>query len=131
MIDPSGNLWQADTGRNYSVTASGIANADIPAVYQKEAYATGSGLYYQFSVPNGSLNVKLRFAEIYLAAAGQRLVNIVINGSTVAAGFDILQHVPPNTAYDVTFPTNISNGQLTIQIVPTTGTAKLSGIEIY
>jgi hypothetical protein len=131
FTDFSGNTWQADGGRNYSVTSAQIAQADIPAVYQKEAFAAGNGLSYQFNVPNGNVNVKLRFAEIYLTQPGARVVNIVINGTTVMSGFDILGHVGPNTAYDLTFPTSVSNGQVSIQIVPVNGTAKLSGIEIY
>ena len=131
MTDSAGNLWQADAGRNYSVTMASIANTTTPALYQKEAFAAGSGLSYQLSVPNGAFTVKLHFAEIYLTSPGQRVVNIIINGITVMGSFDILQQTSANTAYDLTFPTSVTNGQVTIQIVPVVGTASLSGIEIY
>jgi YVTN family beta-propeller protein len=134
FTDSNGNYWQADTGRNTSMTASAIAGADIPAVYQKEAYSS-SGLTYSLAVPVGTFTVKLRFAEIYLVEAGQRVVDIYINGALALGNFDILAQagIGPNTAYNKVFTGVSSNGQVTIQISPaTTGSIpKLSGIEIY
>ncbi len=128
--DPNGNQWSADNSGNHTQTTASIGNTNMPSVYQKESWST-STLQYQLSVPNGSFTVKLHFAEIYLTQRGQRVVNIVINGNTVASGFDILAQTSPNTALDETYPVSVTNGQVTVQIVPVTGTAKLSGIEVY
>lgn len=130
MTDSNGNAWSADSARNTATTMAPIANTNMPALYQKESWSTGT-LKYQFSVPNGAVTVKLRFAEIYLTQRGQRLFNIVINGVTVEANVDILVQAQPNTAFDATYPVNVTNGQVTVQIVPLTGAAKLSGLEIY
>lgn len=129
ITDGSGNVWAAGNPTNYSVTTNGIAGANPPALYQSEAWST-STLQYQYSVPNGSHTVKLKFAEFYLTQRGQRTFNIVVNGSTWMANFDILAYTSPNTAYDVSIPVNVTNGQVVIQLVPVTGAAKVDGIEI-
>jgi len=102
----------------------------MPALYQTEAWSTGT-LQYQFAVPNGSFTVKLRFAEFYMTQRGQRTFNIVINGVTYYSSFDILAAVAPNTADDVSIPVVVGNGQITIQLVPVTGPAKINAIEIF
>jgi YVTN family beta-propeller protein len=130
MTDSSGNVWAADNSRNTSTTAAPIANTTMPALYQKESWSNGT-LQYQFSVPNGAFTLKLRFAEIYLTQRGQRMFNIVVNGNTIYSYVDILGQAQANTAFDVTVPVYVSNGQVTVQIVPVVGPAKLSALEIY
>lgn len=130
ITDPSGNVWVTDNATNYSATNAAIANTTTPALYQKDAWSTGT-LQYQFSVPNGSFTVTLKFAEFYLSARGQRVFNIVVNGTTLLAGFDILANASGmNAAYDVSLPVTVTNGQITIQLVPVTGTPKVNGIQI-
>jgi hypothetical protein len=57
-------------------------------------------------------------------------MNIVINGATVQSSFDILANTSVNTAYDLTFPVVVTGGQITIQLVPVLGPAKLDALEI-
>jgi hypothetical protein len=129
LTDASGNVWSSDGAANYSVTNAAIANTNTPALYQTDAWST-STLQYSFNVPNGSFTVKLKFAESYLTQRNQRVVNILVNGNLVASGFDILAYTNPNTAYDLSIPVNVTNGQITISLVPVTGTAKINAIEI-
>ncbi|HEY6390812.1 MAG TPA: malectin domain-containing carbohydrate-binding protein [Bryobacteraceae bacterium] len=130
LIDGGGNVWSPDNALNFNVTSSAIGNTSMPALYQTEAWSTGT-LQYQFAVPNGSFTVKLRFAEFYMTQRGQRTFNIVINGVTYYSSFDILASVAPNTADDVSIPVVVGNGQITIQIVPVIGPAKINAIEIF
>ena len=130
VTDSAGNHWAADNLFNHTTTTAGIANTTTPALYQTESWTTGT-LHYQFSVPNGSFTVRLHFAEIYLTQRGERVFNIVINGTTLLSGFDILAFAAPNTAHDVSFPVNVTTGQITIQLVPVAGPPKLSAIEIF
>ena len=130
--DTLGNSWAADnsfTGGQTSSTTHTIANTPDPTLYQSERYGDFS---YQFAVPNGSYDVKLKFAEIYWSSAGQRVFNVAINGTTVLSDFDIVAAAgAPNTAIDKTFPVTVSSGSITIQF--TTGTAdlpKISALEI-
>jgi hypothetical protein len=122
--------WSADNLGNHAETTAAIANTTVPELYKKESWST-STLHYQFSVPNGSYTVKLHFAEIYLTARGQRVFNIVVNGLTVHSNFDILGVTSPNTAYDLSIPVSVNTGQITVQLVPVTGTPKLSALEIF
>jgi YVTN family beta-propeller protein len=127
--DPSNNVWLADNSGNIASTTNPIGNTGVPMIYQSEKWSTGT-LQYQYAVPNGSYNVTLKFAEFYLTQRGQRVVNLVINGVTVQSGFDILANTSVNTAYDLTFPVSVNAGQITVQLVPEVGTAKLNGLEI-
>ena len=129
FTDASGNAWSDDQQRNRSITMAPIANTPNPAIYQKESWSTGT-LQYQFTVPNGSFTVKLHFSEFYLCQSGQRVFDIVINGQVVHPRFDILSQTGPNAANVQTFSVSVTSGQLTIQLVPVTGSPKLAGIEI-
>jgi len=130
IIDNIGNVWLPDNAPNVNVTNAPIANTGTPALYQTEAWSK-STLQYQFTVPNGPLTVKLHFAEFYRTRPGQRTFNIVVNGTTYFSNFDILAAAPPNSAYDVTIPVTVSTGQITIQLVPVLGPAKINAIEIF
>jgi len=128
--DPSGNVWAPDNAPNYNVTNAAIGNTATPALYQTEAWSSGT-LQYQFAVPNGSFTVKLHFAEFYLTHPGERTFNIVVNGTTYFSSFDILSAVAPNMADDLSIPVVVNNGQVTIQLVPVNGPAKVNAIEIF
>ncbi len=130
ITDSSGNVWLADNAQNHNTTNAAIANTSMPALYQTEAWSK-STLQYQFPVQNGPVTVKLHFAEYYWTRPGQRTFNIVINGTTYFPSFDILAGAPRNTAYDVSIPVTVSTGQITIQLVPVSGPAKIDGIEIF
>jgi hypothetical protein len=130
ITDASGNVWIADNAQNLNVTNATITNTGTPALYQTEAWSN-STLQYQFAVPNGPFTVKLHFAEFYRDRPGQRTFNIIVNGTTYFSNFDILAAVATNTAYDVTIPVMVGNGQVTIQLVPVAGPAKIDAIEIY
>jgi YVTN family beta-propeller protein len=128
--DGNGNVWSPDNSPNYNVTNAAIANTTTPAIYQTEAWSNGT-LQYQFAVPNGSFTVKLHFAEFYLTHPGQRTFNIVVNGTTYYSSYDILSAVAVNTADDLSIPVVVSNGQVTIQLVPVNGPAKVNAIEVF
>jgi hypothetical protein len=130
ITDGAGNVWSPDNAQNRNVTNAAIANTSTPALYQTEAWSN-STLQYQFAVPNGPYTVKLHFAEFYRTKPGQRTFNILVNGTTYFTNFDILAMVAPNTAYDLSIPVTVSNGQVTIQLVPVSGPAKVDAIEIF
>lgn len=128
--DSSNNVWTSDNATSYSATTASISNTTTSPLYQTEAWSNGT-LTYTYSVTPGTYTVALKFAEFYMTQAGQRKFNIVINGTTYASGFDILGNTNTmNTAIDEKF-TVTSSGQITIQLVPVSGPAKISAIEIY
>jgi hypothetical protein len=130
--DSQGQVWSADENFSAGTAAStthAIANTADPKLYQTERYGKFT---YNFTVPNGTYNVVLKFAEIYWTAVGKRVFNVAINGTPVLTNFDIIAAVgAPYTAIDKTFVTATSTGAVTIQF--TAGSAdlpKISAIEI-
>src|SRR5208337_199518 len=99
--DSQGNVWQADTnftGGWPAATTTGIGGTVLPAsadqtLYQYERYGSlnfGNTLTYTFNVPaNQNCQVTLKFAENYWTAAGKRIFNVAINGTTELSNFDI------------------------------------------
>ena len=131
--DTLGQNWSADTGftgGNVASTASNILNTADPKLYQTERWGAFT---YKFTVPNGNYNVVLKFAEIYWTKAGQRVFNVLINGSQVLTNFDVIAAAgAPLTAIDKTFPVTVTNSTVTVQF--TVGTAdqpKVSAVEIH
>lgn len=132
--DASGHNWAADGGFNGGgtyATAAAIANTTMPVLYQTEHYGNGATLEYTAAVSNGPSTVTLKFAEIWFTAAGQRVFNIVINGTTVESNFDPFAAAGgANIAVDKTYQVTVTNGTVDIQFVPVVSNPKVSAIEI-
>jgi hypothetical protein len=116
VTDSSGISWSADNyfsgGSTYSNDPY-MATAGNQSLYSTSRYGTFT---YAFPVPNGSYNVTLKFAELYMTGPGQRQFNVSINGSQVLANFDIYaQAGGAFVPLDKTFPVSVSNGQIQIQ----------------
>ena len=109
FTDTQGRVWSADAGFSGGNAASvsagtAIANTVDDTLYQSERWGPST---YTFTVPAGSYQVTLKFAETYFtsgAASGQRLFNVAINGTTVLTNFDIKAAAGgANIAVDRTF----------------------------
>ena len=128
--DSLGQPWSADTGytggSTYSVS-SPIGATLEDALYQTQRYGA---LQYQFSVPAGAYNVKLKFAELYFRSSGQRTFNVLLNGTTVLQNFDPTAAAgAPFAAVDRTFPVD-SSGQIVIKLNAVIDNPILNAIEI-
>ena len=126
------NVWSADTGfsgGNTYTTTGAIANTTDPTLYLSERYGA---MTYTFTVPAGTYNVTLKFAEIFYTNPGERIFNVAINGTTVLPNFDIVAQAGGGMkALDKTFPATAVAGKITIQF--TTGSVdlpKISAIQI-
>jgi len=114
-----------------TISTAGVTNAAPMAVYQSERAGA-----FTYTIPglvaNSSHTVLLHFAEFYWTAAGKRVFNVAINGTTVLSSFDIYATVGANKALVEQFTaTANSSGQIVISY--TNGTSdqpKSSGIEI-
>ena len=141
VTDSQGRIWSADTGFSGGNAASvsagtAIANTVDDTLYQSERWGPST---YTFTVPAGSYQVTLKFAETYFtsgAASGQRLFNVAINGTTVLTNFDIKAAAGgANIAVDRTFAVNAGagNNNLQIQFIHVSGQPddpKVDAIEI-
>ena len=129
--DTQGQSWNADFGYDtgsVSQTNASVLGTTDPALYQTARYGD---FRYRFGVPNGAYSLTLKFAETAFSQSGQRVFNVLLNGSMVLANFDIIgQGIPPLTAVDRTFPVNITDGQITIEFDSVVNAAQINAIVI-
>ena len=121
-------------GSTYTNTAT-IDMSQIPtnpppaAIFNTERYGAMT-----YTIPNrsGAQTVTLYFAETYVTAAGQRLFNVSINGTTVLSSFDIYASAGgANRAIARTFNTTANtSGQVVIQFIAGTENPKINGITV-
>jgi fibronectin type 3 domain-containing protein len=124
-------------GTTYSVTNSitipaSVTNAAPAAVYQSARQ--GAITYTIPGLTDGaSYTVRLHFAELYFSAAGQRVFNVAINGTTVLSNFDIYATAKANfTAVVEQFAATANSGG-DIVIAFTNGTIDqpmIEGVEV-
>ncbi len=128
--DFSGGGDNAITSATISLTQPG-ANAAPMAVYQHARAGV-----FTYTIPGltagTQYTVLLHFAETYFTAAGDRVFNVAVNGTTVLTNFDIYATIGANAALVEQFTaTANSSGQIVIAF--TVGIANqpvVSGIEI-
>src|SRR5205085_12390828 len=110
--DSQGRLWSGDYGYSGSggtyTSGSTIAGTSDGPLYQSERWTYPGALGYDFNVPSGTYTVNLKFAENYANGPGQRVFNIVINGQTCAANYDIFAKAG-GTARAVDQPCTVSS----------------------
>ena len=134
FTDPvTGHVWSADTGSSggatyaTSRTITDTANPSQGPLYQSQRYGN---FQYQFSVPNDTYTVNLKFAEIYWTNTGQRVFDVLINGQTVLSRFDIVAAAGAAfTAVDKSFTVGPAT-QITIQFVTDVDNAAINAIEV-
>ena len=103
--DAQGNVWSADNGFNGgnagSTTAAIAGTSDQPLFRTWRTGPDRQPLVYTFNgIPNGNHTVALGFDETVVSSSGLRVFNVIINGQTVLANFDIFRRrdsVPPSS----------------------------------
>jgi GH35 family endo-1,4-beta-xylanase len=132
------NQWSADQpyspgswgyvgGSTYTAPTS-ISNTADDNLYQSERYGNFS---YKFDVPKGSYNVVLDFAEIYWNKAGDRIFDVLIEGTRVLKDYDICASVGCKKGVALSFQdVHVNDGQLNIDFVTVIDNAKVSAISI-
>ena len=128
----NGVVYAADNGYSggwaATPTTPTVAGTTDQALYQTNRVGLTS---YTYTVPNGNYNVVLKFAETYWTAAGDRLFDVAINGSTVLSNFDIFAAAGgENIAIDKTFPVSVTGGQIAIDFTTITDSPQVNALEI-
>src|ERR1035437_10152702 len=119
------------TTTNTIDTSQIMSNVPPAAVFQSERYGAMT-----YTIPNrtagSAQTVTLYFVESYVTAAGQRLFNVSINGSSVLSSFDIYASAGgQNRAIARTFSTTAnSSGQVVIGFTAVTENPKVNGITV-
>lgn len=131
LFDPQTGSWLPDTGYTgggaYSTMAP-IFGTSTPQIYQTNRWGASS---YVFTVPNGSRTVTLKFAEIAPVVPGQRLFDVVINGTRVLQDFDVVVAAGgQNIAVDRSFTVSVTAQQVKIDFVPKQANPFVSAISI-
>jgi hypothetical protein len=137
VTDGQGQSWSPDTsytgGAAYvEPTPVSIANTNSPALYNGQRYGNPT-FSYAFTVPNGTYTVTLKFAELFVnvTGPGQRLFDVVLDGTTVESAFDIYATSGGmNKAVDRSYPVAVSSGQIKIDFNQGTGNPKVDAIQI-
>src|SRR6185436_17864708 len=131
--------FQADNffsgGQTFStgtaVATNGVVSPAPMPVYQTQRY--GDLTYtVQYLLQNASYKVRLHFAEVYWSGSGQRVFNVLINGTQVLTNNDIFAVAGGNFKAVVTEFNALSDssGNISIQLVTVVNNAAINGIEI-
>ena len=128
--DATGIVYKTDlnfSGGSAGTTAVAINGTTDDVLYQTERWGASS---YNIPLPNGNYNLTLKFAETYWSAAGKRLFDVVVGGTTMISNLDVFAKVGKNTAHDVVLPVTVSNGTLAIKFVNKVDNAKICAIKV-
>ena len=99
-----------------------------PTLFRTNRWA--NPLIYSFSLPNGHYQVKILESENYWTAAGKRVFNILVQGATVQANYDIYAAVGFGQAVTLTYNATVSNGILTVEGAASVDNAQFDGIQV-
>lgn len=110
-----------------------IQGTEDDELFRTESWGWKNNLEYTFSdLPRGKAKVTLRFAEITLGKAGDRVFDVAINGDTVLHDFDVCAAAGGvNIAVDRVFEVDAPEGVVKITIPKrTVNYAKFSAIKV-
>ncbi len=131
--DTTSNVWAADenfSGGTTVAEGAAVTGTSDSTLYDTQRY--GNSFSYSFNVPAGSYQVTLKFAETYSGdfAAGDRVFNVAVNGSTAVSNLDVYAQVGANTQDDKVI-NNVSptGGVITITFTGTTSTDTSAMVE--
>jgi beta-galactosidase len=106
------------------VKIANTTDADLVATFRRGKFA------YTVPVANGRYDVRLSFVEPS-AAAGERMFDVMANGTAVLRNLDIAATAGgPMAMVARTFPVDVRDGQLRLSFAPTKGDAIVSAIEV-
>ena len=137
--DSKGHSWSADYGFNTgslsnSAPESTVTGTSDPTLFKSARVGTSSGadLQYQFAVGDGLYTVNLYFAETYYTAAGKRVFDVQMQGTTVFSALDIFALAGADHALVKSAQVSVTNGQLIIRFAhrPSANVPIISALEI-
>ncbi|MBA4386936.1 MAG: hypothetical protein C0404_03080 [Verrucomicrobia bacterium] len=91
-----------------------VSNTTDPLLFQY--FRTGSSFTYQVPVGNGGYTLRLGFAEMQQTAAGQRLMDVTVQGVSRISGLDVFASAGAKSAVVIPLNVDVTNGMLTFTI---------------
>lgn len=132
--DRAGNVWSARSVGWGSWKSDSIpAATDIAGTLDDALYRTNAWdmRWYWVDVPaRGTYQVRLKMAESYFGAAGQRVFDVSAEGRTVATNVDIVKSVGRAAAHDITFAVPVTDGRLDLDFVYRADKPAIAAIEV-
>ena len=128
FMSASGILFQADNyflGGESRATDQAIRRTNDPTLYQTARNGTFS---YSIPLPRGTYEVTLKFAELNWNAKRSRVFDVFVEGVRVAKQLDLFAVAGKNSAYDMSFLVQVTDGALDLNFLPLAGEATVSGI---
>jgi hypothetical protein len=113
----------------YIESGQDIAGTSDDVLYQSIRY--DSSFAYQFDLPNGSYQIRMKFVENVASAPGQRVFNVLAQGVTVIPGLDLYGEKGANlTAVDKIIEVAVSSGLLELRFEAIVGDASVCALEV-
>jgi len=130
--DTKGLTFEADqyfSGGTAQVVANQIAGTQQQALFQSERWGD---LNYEIPIGSGRYKVKLKFVEMFWDSDNSRIIDVVVEGQTLAKNLDIHAQAGKFSAYEIESPEiTVNDGSLSIKVTAGKDNGTLSGIEIY
>ena len=117
-----------------AIDISGVASPAPQAVYQDVRWAPSFTYSITGLSPGSSYLVRLHFCELSFAAAGQRVFNVAVNGTSVLSNFDIFAAAGAQNKAVIKEVTSAADSSGRITIAFSTGSAdnpEIAALEIY
>lgn len=114
----TGSAWGYVTAGQIDIRTGDITNTGDDTLFLYDRWSNNvSNLDYAFDVGTGTYQVRLRFAETWFTAAGQRKFNISLEGTLQQADFDIIGEAAGAWKYvDKTFVITVTDGTLNVSL---------------
>jgi len=139
--DPAIRTWRADPpftsdGTPSSDTTQGIAGTNADPIYQSRRYGDAAGPPVAFELPveeEGLYFVRLHFAELgnEVSKAGQRVFDVLLDGAIRIEDVDVMKQVGKRQAATREATVYVSDGVITLELLPQVGRPMLSGVEVH
>ena len=118
------------------VLSRGISDTENDELYQTERLTADNETDFSYEIPvpsSGMYSINLHFAETAFEQVGQRVFDVVVEGTTALNDYDIIEAAGDNNTARVEEISGIvvTDGALTLEFNAITERAKVNGIEIF
>ena len=131
--DSLGQVWAPDQyfSSGGQISAPGVTGTPEVNLYRVARTNLFDNFSYSIPVSNGAYTLTLKFAETTYANIGDRIFDVVVNGTTLLNDFDIVAETGVwRHALDKTFPIDVTTGVVNINFVKVNRYGIISAIEI-